>query len=155
MTMTFPCHQQRSSRCPLMSTMSRLHKADNLLQKVYDVPPSQMHNTDLYDSPRKPGSVPNEPRMPEGAIMDTYDTLKKVGQSSGDVYDSPGYCRMKSIPQVMDSRRDSDHVYDIPPHVTKDKPLSGATLTRHKSVEEVESKMEAFKCKCRTEVKVV
>ena len=108
--------------------------------EVYDVPPFQKVPSDMYDSPRKPGM--EGPRIPEGAFQ---DMPKKVDISSDD-YGSPGYCKMKSIPRNMDVKTDFDHVYDIPPQVTKDKPLSGSvgTLTKQKSVEDLDAKLETL-----------
>lgn len=120
--------------------------------EVYEVPTTPRIPTDLYDNPRKPPSSGSNdgPRIPEGYSMDdTYDTPKKMGLSRQL---SQGYCKMKAIPlsvpddiTVTDSATepDSDYVYDIPPQVTKDTPLSGkgdtSTLKRHQSVEEVDS----------------
>ncbi|XP_072024250.1 LOW QUALITY PROTEIN: breast cancer anti-estrogen resistance protein 1-like [Amphiura filiformis] len=109
--------------------------------ETYDVPPSL--NREIYDSPRKPGGTLDGPRIPEGAFKDMYNSPTKGGL--GDDYGSPGYCKMKALSHG-NVRADFDHVYDIPPQVTKDRPLTGSLpiLTKSTSVEEVDAKMQTL-----------
>ncbi|XP_038069899.1 breast cancer anti-estrogen resistance protein 1-like isoform X2 [Patiria miniata] len=118
---------------PERSVSSNGHPAQNANSlDVYDTLPGQKYPTDVYDVPPAHDLSAKRPSFQNDAkeLCDSPSNTPSQG-----LYDSPPKTKITV-------QHSADHVYDIPPQVTRDQPRSGRASPVHRgSVDQIDGKM--------------